>query len=89
MTAPEKIWIDDQPYECHWYEGHIAPDTAYFVGNYTRSDLYEAAQARIKELEVELQAIRDAWALVELERDKGVENLDFTDAFISFVNIIN
>ena len=51
MTAPEKIWIDNQPYECHWCEGHITPDTAYFVGNYIRSDLYEAAQARIKKLE--------------------------------------
>ena len=80
MTAPEKIildckrWVDSNTgkFVSYSFEGEFRDNDIYTTQDdvsYTRSDLYEAAQARIKQLEVENVELRAQVAKLIQERD--------------------
>lgn len=39
IDAPERIWIDDYPFENNWNPGHHEVGEDFCLGNYIRADL--------------------------------------------------
>lgn len=37
-NAPDTIWVDKEPYEWNWHEGHNDGTARNFVANYTRTE---------------------------------------------------
>ena len=77
MTAPEKITVKTDI--LHEQGGsvnleYLVTPREIFEGEYTRSDLYEAAQARIKQLESQLALAKIASEPVYSRRQLEDEN---------------